>query len=86
MSNAFHFLTCKNVEDIWHLLFEEECLKVNWNKNQDSSMAEHQTRDLEVQVQIPVEVRIFLLKLNLIVLVKKKSINKNIIKCHNSTS
>ena len=42
--------------------FQEESLKVNWNKNQDSSMPECQTRDLEVRVRIPVQVQIFLLK------------------------
>ena len=35
---------------------------MNWNNNQDSSMAERQTRDLEVRVRIPVQVQIFLLK------------------------
>ena len=30
--------------------FQEESLKVNWNKNQDSSMVERQARDLEVRV------------------------------------
>ena len=42
--------------------FQEESLKVNWNKNQDSSMVERQTRDLEIRVRIPVQVQIFLLK------------------------
>ena len=32
---------------------------VNWNKNQDSSMTERQTRNLEVRVRIPVQVQIF---------------------------
>ena len=35
---VFQMLTCKNVEDIWHLLFEEECLNMNWNGNLDSSI------------------------------------------------
>ena len=42
--------------------FQEESLKVEWNKNQDSSMVERQARDVEVQVRIPVQVEIFLLK------------------------
>ena len=42
--------------------FQLESLKVNWNKNQDSSMAERQARDLEVRVRIPVQAQIFLLK------------------------
>ena len=42
--------------------FQEESLKENWNKNQDSSMAERQTRDLEVRVRIPGQVQVFLLK------------------------
>ena len=42
--------------------FQEKSLKVDWNKYQDSLMAERQTRDLEVRVQIPVQVQIFLLK------------------------
>ena len=37
-------------------------LKVNWNKNQYSSMVKRQARDLEVRVRIPVQVLIFLLK------------------------
>ena len=43
-------------------IFQEESLKVNWNKNQRSSMAERQTRDLEVRVGIPVQIQIFLFK------------------------
>ena len=45
----------------WHT-FQEESLRVNWNKNQDTSMVERQARDLEVRVRIPVQVQIFLLK------------------------
>ena len=37
-------------------LFQEEILKVNWQENQDSSMVEHQARDLEVRVGGPVQV------------------------------
>ena len=29
--------------------FQEECLKVNWQENQDSSMVERQARNLEVR-------------------------------------
>ena len=43
-------------------LFQEEILKVNWQENQDSSMVEHQARDLEVRVRVPVQ--IFFLKGN----------------------
>ena len=39
-----------------------KCLKVNWNKNQDSLIVERQARDLEVRVRIPVQVQIFILK------------------------
>ena len=35
---------------------------MNWQENQDSSMVEHQARDLEVRVRIPVQVQNFLLK------------------------
>ena len=30
--------------------------------NQDSSVVEHQARDLEVRVRVPVQIKIFLLK------------------------
>ena len=40
------------------MLFQKEGLGVNWELNQDSSMVEHQARDLEVRVQV----QIFLLK------------------------
>ena len=46
----------------FHKFQEISSLAVNWNKNQDSSMVEHQARDLEVRVRIPVQVQIFLLK------------------------
>ena len=36
--------------------FQEESLKMNWNKNQGSSMVERQARDLEVRVRIPVQI------------------------------
>ena len=35
---------------------------MNWLENHDSSMIEHQARDLEVQVRVPVQVQIFFLK------------------------
>ena len=35
---------------------------MNWSKNQDCSMVEHQAKDLEVLLQIPDQVQIFLLK------------------------
>ena len=31
-------------------LFQEESLKVDWHENQDSSMVERQSRDLEVRI------------------------------------
>ena len=41
-------------------LFQEESLKGNCQENQDSSIVERQTRDLEVRVRVPVQVQIFL--------------------------
>jgi hypothetical protein len=42
---------------------------VNWQENQDSSIVEHQARDLEVQVRVLVQVQIFLLKFNKVTVV-----------------
>ena len=39
--------------------FQEESLKVNWNKNQDSSMVERQARDLEARGSNPGQDSIF---------------------------
>ena len=41
--------------------FQEEGLPVDCQLNQDSSMEEHQARDLDVRVWVPVQVQIFLL-------------------------
>ena len=46
------------------MLFQEESLGVNWQFNQDSSMVERQTRNLEARVRVPVQVQIFLSKFN----------------------
>ena len=51
-----------NISEKKKKIFQDESLRVDWNKNQDSSMVERQNRDQEVRVRIPVLVQIFLLK------------------------
>ena len=55
---VFQILTCKKVESIWHLSFQEERLNMNWNGDLDSS------RQViwRSEVRFPVQVHIFLLK------------------------
>ena len=60
---AFQMLTCKKVESIWHLLFQEERLNVNWNGNLDSSIGKSARLVIwRFEVRIPVQVQIFILK------------------------
>ena len=54
------------------MLFQEEGLRVNWQLNQDTSMVEHQAKDLEVRVLVPVQVQIFLLKFDDVNLQRQK--------------
>ena len=59
----FQLLTCKNVEGIWHLSFQEERLNMNWNGNLDSSIGKSARLVIwRSEVRIPVQVQIFLLK------------------------
>ena len=62
-------LTCKKVESIWYLPFQEESLNMNWNGNLDSSIGKSARVVIwRFEVRIPVQVQIFLFKFKLQIL------------------
>ena len=60
---VFQLLTCKKVESICHLSFQEERLNMNWSGNLDSSIGKSARLVIwRSEVQIAVQVQIFFLK------------------------